>query len=243
MKNIIIYDFDGTLTTNSLPRFEILERSGVKNGLANLKFIKQVIEKSKNKKIDYYQAVYETYFELIKNAGYSLTDKNLVIGYNKIEYNNGVLDLLDMLSKNDINNYLLSSGIKVFLEKTYIAPYFKDIYATTFTYNENKEVTGVDFLMSDKNKVLAIKDILKKNGYSIDDCSNVIYVGDGLTDYYAMKYVKEHNGTSILVYNNQNSKELISSKQRSVVNIYSDTDFTQNGDLNRQIKSLCKIKN
>ena len=38
--------------------------------------------------------------------------------------------------------------------------------------------------MSDKNKVPVIKDIIKRIGNKKDDCSNVIYIGDGLTDYY-----------------------------------------------------------
>lgn len=34
-KKIIIYDFDGTLTPYSLPKFEILEKSGLKDGAFN----------------------------------------------------------------------------------------------------------------------------------------------------------------------------------------------------------------
>ena len=45
--------------------------------------------------------------------------------------------------------------------------------------------------MSDKNKVIAIKEILQKNGIDNEDCSNIIYIGDGFTDYYAMDFVKK----------------------------------------------------
>ena len=39
MKEIIIYDFDGTLTPYSLPKFEILEKSGMKDGAHNPQFL------------------------------------------------------------------------------------------------------------------------------------------------------------------------------------------------------------
>lgn len=242
MKNIIIYDFDGTLTPFPIPKYSILEKCGIKNGIANLKFLKLAYEKSITKNIDLYQAIYETYFEILKDAGYKLTDKNFILDANKVIYNNGVIDFLEMLSKNNIDNYLLSSGIKVYLENISISPYFKDIYATTFNYNNKKEITGIKYLMSDKNKVIAIKDILNKNGQNTNNCSNIIYIGDGLTDYYAMDYIKRHGGTTIFVYKNKNSKDVIAMKQKDVVSIYTKANYCKNSNLDKYVKKLCKIK-
>lgn len=68
--------------------------------------------------------------------------------------------------------------------------------------------------MSDKNKVVAIEEILKTIGNKDNDCSNVIYIGDGLTDYYAMKYIKEHGGTTIFVYQDPNHKDILAIKEK-----------------------------
>ena len=142
-----------------------------------------------------------------------------------------------MLCENDIKNYLLSSGIKVFLEKVIISKYFTDIYATTFNYDENEEVSGINFLMSDKNKVIAIKDIMKKNNLS--DCKDMIYIGDGVTDYYAMEYIKNNGGVSIFVYNDEiNDKE----RMENVVDLFTKNDFENNKELSNYIKKLCNIK-
>lgn len=241
MNNIIIYDFDGTLTPYPVPKYNILEKCGIKNGIANLKFLKLAYEKTIVKNIDFYQAIYETYLEIVKDAGYKLIDDNFILGSNKVVYNNGVTYFLEMLSKNNIDNYLLSSGIKVYLDNTSISSYFKDIYATTFCY-DNDEITGIDFLMSDKNKVIAIKDILNKHGQSVYNCSNIIYIGDGLTDYYAMEYIKKHGGTSIFVYKNPNSKDVLAMKQKDVVTIYTKANFSENSNLDRYVKKICKIK-
>ena len=241
MKEIIIYDFDGTLTPYSLPKFEILEKSGMKDGAHNPQFLELSQKRSKLENIDLYRAMYDTYFEIIKNAGFKLTNENFSLGYDNVNYNNGVVYFLNMLYQNNISNYLLSSGIKVFLEKVSISPYFKEIYATTFTYNQDYEANGIEFLMNDKNKVIAIKEILKKNGIENENCSTVIYIGDGFTDYYAMKYIKEHGGTSIFVYKNLNSKDMQSIKERDVVDFYMEADFSQNGELYNYVKKLCRI--
>ena len=242
MKKIIVYDFDGTLTPYSLPKFEILEKCGMKDGALNPRFLELSQKKATEENIDLYKAIYYTYFQIIKTAELDLTDENFCLGCNDVIYNKGVMEFLDMLCKNNVSNYLLSSGIKIFLQKTSIAPYFKDIYATTFNYDSSNKATGIDFLMSDKNKVIAIKDILQKNGNNIDDCSDLIYIGDGYTDYYAMKYVKEHGGTSIFVYTNLNSKDILKIKEKNVVDFYTKTDYSQNSELNNYIKKLCKIK-
>lgn len=242
MAKIIIYDFDGTLTPFSLPKFEILEKSGMKDGAHNPRFLELSQKRAKDENIDLYRAMYEIYFETIRNAGFRLIDENFSLGYDNINYNNGVVEFLKMLYKNNISNYLLSSGVKVFLEKVSISSYFKEIYATTFTYNKDYEANGFEFLMSDKNKVIAIKEILRKNGIDNKDCSDIIYIGDGFTDYYAMKYIKEHGGTSIFVYRDLNSKDMQSIKEKNVVDFYTKADFSQNGELYNYVKKLCKIK-
>lgn len=242
MKEIIIYDFDGTLTQYSLPKFEILEKSGMKDGAHNPQFLELSQRRSKDENIDLYRAIYDTYFEIIKNADFKLIDENFSLGYDDVRYNNGVIEFLDMLYQNNISNYLLSSGVKVFLEKVSISSYFKEIYATTFTYNQDNEANGFEFLMSDKNKVIAIKEILKKNGIDNESTSNIIYIGDGFTDYYAMKYIKEHGGTSIFVYQDLNSKDMQLLEKENVINFYTKADFSQNGELYNYVKKLCKIK-
>lgn len=239
-KIIIIYDFDGTLTPYPMPKFEILEKCGLTEKDTN-NFYKQVKNKIITKNINSYQAIYETYFETIKNAGYKVTDENLCIGCKNVTYNTGVYDFLSSLQKNGIKNYLVSSGLKVFLDNVKISKFFSKIYATTFNYDENNEVNSINYLMTDKNKVEKIKEILKENNYNENNCSNVIYIGDGLTDTYAMEYVKNNNGVSIFVYYDENSKEIEAIKQKDVVTFYAPADFSSSSELSNYVKKLCNI--
>lgn len=238
MKSIIIYDFDGTLTPYSLPKFEILEKCGLQQGALNPNFLEMSKNKAQDEKVDLYTAIYRTYFEIIKNANLSLSDDNFCLGANTVIYNNGVVDFLNFLKDNGVSNYLLSSGIKVYLEKTNIAHFFEEIYGTTFIYNSNGEAVGIDYLMSDKNKVDAIKDIVKMTGNNENNCQNIIYIGDGFTDYYAMEYVKRNGGTSIFVYKNKNSQDLKRLEEKDVISFSTYADFSYDSQLSEFIKKL-----
>ncbi len=238
MKNVIIYDFDGTLTPYAMPKFEILEKCGMPNGAMNPKFMEMVKKQVSLENIDLYNALYKTFFQIIKNAHLSLTDDNFTLGADSVVYNKGVEDFLRFLTDNNISNYLLSSGLKVFLEQTRVAKFFDSIYATTFIY-DNKEAIGIDYLMSDKNKVEAIKDILKNMGNEKNDCRNIIYIGDGLTDYYAMKYVKRNGGITIFVYQDENNQDLKRLEADDVINFSAYADFSSDSELSNYIKSLC----
>ena len=241
-KKIIIYDFDGTLTPYALPKFEILEKCGLKDGAYNPKFLEQVNEMSEKEGIDLYTSIYKVYFSIIKESGFKLIDENFCLGASSVNYNLGVQPFLQKLNSNGVKNYVLSSGIKVFLSKTKIAPLFTNIYATTFTYNQYKEASGIKFLMSDKNKVQVIKEICKINGISETDRSNIIYIGDGFTDYYAMKYVKNNGGITVFVYQDYNNKDALAMKEKGVVSFSTLADFSINSELNSFISKLCNIK-
>ena len=173
MSNIIIYDFDGTLTPYKLTKFQILEECGLKDGALNPKFLEMVEKRANDKNINVYCATYEVFFQLMRDANLKLVDENFSLGADHVTYNNGVEDFLKFLKENGIHNYLLSSGLKVYLDKTNIVKYFDKIYATTFTYNSEGEVIGVDNLMSDRNKVTAIKDILHSMGRQSSSCLTI----------------------------------------------------------------------
>ena len=241
-KKIIIYDFDGTLTPYALPKFKILEKCGLKDGAYNPKFLEQANKISEKEGIDLYTAIYEVYFSLIKENSFKLIDENFCLGASSVNYNPGVLSFLQKLNSNGVKNYVLSSGIQVFLSKTKVAPLFANIYATTFTYNQYNEANGIKFLMSDKNKVKAIKEICKINGISENDCSDVIYIGDGLTDYYAMEYVKNNGGITILVYQDCNNKDVLAMRENGVVSFSTLADFSINSELDSFVSKLCNIK-
>ena len=238
-KKIFIYDFDGTLTPYPITKIEILEKIGFKDGMMGEKFTGLVRERRLSKNLDVYSACYEVLLEVLKDNNVPRTKENFKLGAENIEYNPGVYDFFNRNKDLNIINYIVSSGSKDFLDGTIIRGFFKDIYATTFKFDSNGDAFDVDFLMSDKRKVEIIKNILQDNGIIDEDCSNVIYVGDGLTDLYAMEYVRNHGGETIFVYGDENNEQLKAAKEVGVVSYYTKADFNMNSDFSNVFLDLC----
>ncbi len=232
MSKIIIYDFDGTLTPYTLPHFEILQKCGYAKGLDDEKFQRIVTNKIK-KGISSYKASYDTYFEVLKENNIDLNYENIILGSKKIKYNKGVKSYLKYLSSKNVKNYLLSSGIFEYLDNISLKDYFTKIYATTLHFSCGKAI-GIKKLMTDEEKVKVVEDIVKIN--RLTNCKDIIYIGDGLTDYKAMKYVKENQGISILVYHDL--KKCPNRKMEEVITKSFKADFRIYKPLFKYIKSL-----
>ena len=151
------------------------------------------------------------------------------ISIKELKYNEGLYEFLEYLFSNGVDNYIVSAGMKCFLEKTSIRNYFKDVYGTTFKY-KNKEIVGIDNLVTDKEKISCVKDIMVKN--NLENCSNIVYIGDGLTDLPVMEYVKNNGGVSIFL----GDKEVDS----NIVSYCLKRDYSLNGDI---FKVICNLFN
>lgn len=237
-KKIFIYDFDGTLTPYPITKVGVLEECGFEGGMMSPKFMAMVRERRLTRNLDLYSACYQTLLEVLKENNIKTTYENFGIGSKDLEYNPGVERFLDKITALGVDNYLVSSSAKPFLEQTNVAKYFKDIYATTFKYDENGEAVLPEFLMSDKRKVEIIKKILDKKGYSEDDCRDLVYVGDGLTDLYAMEYIKNNGGTTIFVYLDEENDSYKSAKEIDVVSYFAKADYTVGSELYNYIMGL-----
>lgn len=230
MSKIIIFDFDGTLTPYPITDFKVLEKCGFIGGGNNKDFQNIVKSNMIDKNISVYDSFYEIIFNVIKSNGYELKDEVFSLDADKIEYNKGVFEFLDYLYKNGVYNYIISSSMKPFLDKVLVSKYFKGIYATTFNYNKDDVVVSIKNLMTDEKKINSIKEIVKDYNYS-----NVIYIGDGLTDLKAMEYVKNNGGISIYVTNDKNSVSL--DEQKYISYIFSK-DYSLDSELFKVIKKV-----
>ena len=230
MKKIIIYDFDGTITPQPITNFKILEECGFIGGGNNKDLQNIVINKIKENNLTIYEAFHETILEIIESNGYPLKDEIISKGADKIDYNIGIISFFETLNKMNVDNYIVSSSMKPFLENTMISKYIKEIYATTFKYDKNNNIIGIDFLMSDEKKIDAIKNIVGNNDYR-----NVIYIGDGLTDLKAMKYIKDNGGISIFV-----SDEKPNIENEEDISFFFNRDYSKGSNLSNFILDFIK---
>lgn len=238
----IVYDFDGTLTPKSVPMFQILKE----NGWTEEEF-ELAIHKQKNKfDSNIYLSWFSTFLKVCNSGKIKPTKDNISLGVKDINYNPGVETFflnVNNIAKDenvDLKHYIVSSSIKDFLKKTSISSYIDKIYATEFKYDENGCAYKIDYLATDIKKVDSIKKINILNNKDELDCTNLVYIGDGLTDYYAMEFVKNNNGISILLTHNDNQ---ISNKLLNVANAVFMADYSINSELFSYIEMILKKTN
>ena len=255
----ICYDFDGTLSPGNMQEYGFFSSLGKEsqkfwensNKLAHdnnadpiLCYMCQMIKAAKagegtpttkkafhdyGKTVEFFPGV-ETWFKQINDYGKE----------------HGVL----------IEHYIVSSGLKEFIEGTKIAKEFKKVYACSFLYDNNDAAewpavavnytTKTQFLFRINKGIEDDADNETINKYVSENerripFSRMIYLGDGETDVPCMKLVKEKGGTSIAVYQKRKIKKIKIAKQLlhdKRVNFALPADYCENEKLDIIIKSL-----
>ena len=118
-----------------------------------------------------------------------------------------------------VEHYVISSGLREIIEGSGIAQEFREIYACEFYYNENGDACWPKLDVNFTNKtqfvyrinkgVLEVSEDKKLNDSMPDDSkripfTNMIYVGDGLSDVPCMKMMRSYGGQAIAVYQESN---------------------------------------
>lgn len=194
---INIFDFDGTLTSDTWPKFWVwVKKFGYNGTTRNNDLEKAIADYRKNNFGNHLESFFGFFDDLLNSNNEVITNKELMEGEKYITYNPRVKKFLESsLSQ----NYIVSGGLVDFLKQLKIAKYFKGIYGTSLKYNKESQIVGIDSIMTDDKKILAIQDILKKNNRPKNDCSDVFYIGDGYSDALAMKFVHDNGGKAIFV--------------------------------------------
>lgn len=240
MKKVnIVYDFDGTLTQVALPRYLVLERCDYKNGTSNEKFLTELNRIKEEKKCEAMEAFYELFFRILDENQMKITEEDFNYGVDKIPYNRGLKNYFENINnfakENDIelNHFILTSGVKGFVENCEYAKYFKDVFGCTFKV-ENGVIVGIDYYLSTKEKINKLLLLQEKEETKAD---KTIYVGDGLTDYYAMNHVHKTGGKTVFVHQNENDLDIYNEVNKdNIVNYCEIADYEKGTEL---FKALC----
>lgn len=202
---INIFDFDGTLTTETWPKFWVwVKKFGYNGEKRNDDLEKALAEYRKTHIGNSLETFFAFFHDLLVNNNQTLTYEELMEGEKYIKYNSG---LNDFIEKSFAKNYIVSGGIIEFLKNLKIAKYFDGIYGTTVQHDKNGLISGIGEIMTDDKKILAIQDILKKNNRQENDCRNVYYIGDGYSDATAMRFVHNNGGKAIFVHQSSQDDE------------------------------------
>jgi len=216
---MLIYDFDGTLTPYGCPRLPILDKCG------SVEEFYGILSKK-----DLMMGFAPTLREYLETHGYQYNLNNICYNANTIELNPGVLEFLDFFHKNKCYQFVISASYQEYLKKTLVAPYVDKIFGTLTdgTY---------DWVLMPDEKIKIIKDLItiyKPNS------QRVIYIGDGLTDRDAFRYMKEIGGTAILVYDETLEKDIRTYeelKNEGLIDASFVKDFSLDGSLFNYVRT------
>lgn len=238
MVKAVIFDFDGTLTPDVAPKFEILEKSGIVDGVANPRFATMMGELAEREKIDIYEAMIKTILKVVSAAGFELTNENIGLGAEDRIFNPGVEKLLRVLKDSGIKSYILSSGAKAYLAQTRIAPLFTEIYASSLIYDDHERVNGIENVMTMQQKAETLRNLAREINGDEDDCRGMFYVGDGPTDANAMNFMKERGGKNIMVYINEPRPEALKICKNGLVDLLAPANYAADSKIYQYIFNL-----
>ena len=225
MKKIaLVFDFDETLVEESTSAY--IESHGINVDDFWKNTVGELIKED-------WDPVPAYMFKMIEaSMKSSMTKENIIEFAKKIKYKKGVLSLFENL-QNHLNNqnsnielefYIISSGIGDLIRHTSIAKYFRDIWASDFVYDSKGEIAFPKKILSftDKTRYLfqiskgMVGENYRSEPYVVNDkydsgeyvipFSNMIYIGDGLTDVPCFSLVRKYKGTAIAVYDAQNTQ-------------------------------------
>ena len=148
-----------------------------------------------------------------------------------------------------VEHYVISSGLREIIEGSGIAQEFREIYACEFYYNENGDACWPKLDVNFTNKTQFVyrinKGILdvsrdKELNDSMPDDSkrvpftNMIYMGDGLSDVPCMKMMRAYGGQAIAVY--QASNRLADGR----VDFIFPADYREGMELDRTVRDILR---
>lgn len=152
-----------------------------------------------------------------------------------------------------VEHYIISSGLREIIEGSSISAEFKEIYASEFYYDADgvpvwpklavNFTAKTQFVYRINKGVLDVSDDKTLNDSMPDDSkrvpfTNMIYVGDGLSDVPCMKMMRAYGGQAIAVYQEGNRLGVEDLLAKGRVDFIFPADYSENTALDATVKHI-----
>ena len=252
----IMYDFDKTLCTKDMQDYGFIPSLEMQPS----EFWQRANDFGSSAEMDGVLAYLYTMIEECKRKGILLTREKLIENGRGIDLFPGVkewferINLYGAVQGVQIEHYVISSGLKEIIEGSGIADKFTKIFACEFLYDEDGSALWPKTAVNYTNKtqfvyrinkgVLDVANDLDLNRSMPEDdkrvpFTNMIYIGDGLSDVPCMKMMKAYGGYSIAVYQKRDSKVEELLKKDRVDFIY-PADYREGTGLDLTVKNIIR---
>ena len=154
-----------------------------------------------------------------------------------------------------VEHYVISSGLREIIEGSGIAQEFREIYACEFYYNENGDAcwpkldvnftNKTQFLYRINKGILDVSRDKELNDSMPDDSkrvpfTNMIYMGDGLSDVPCMKMMRAYGGQAIAVYQASNRQGVEKLLADGRVDFIFPADYREGMELDRTVRDILR---
>ena len=252
-----LYDFDKTLCTTDMQDYAFIPSLGYTPGefwgIANSFGWKN--------RMDGLLAYMYTMIDECRKKNIRLDREYLVSCGRSIELFPGVKDWFARINAFgaqqgvQVEHYVLSSGLKEIIEGSGISHEFKEIYACEFLYNEDglaywpkldvNFTNKTQFVYRINKGVLDIANDKDLNASMPDDSkripfTNMIYVGDGLSDVPCMKMMRAYGGQAVAVYQKSNRAGVEKLLQDGRVDFIFPADYREGTEFDKTVHNILR---
>ena len=253
----ILYDFDKTLCTTDMEDYTFIPALGYTPS----EFWAKANSFGAENKMDGLLAYMYTMIAECRAQGVKLSRDFLVRCGEEIVLFPGVREWFSRINAFGekcgvtVEHYVISSGLREIIEGSGIAEEFKQIYACEFYYDENGDAAWPKLDVNFTNKtqfvyrinkgVLDIADDKRLNDSMPDDSkrvpfTNMIYIGDGLSDVPCMKMMRAYGGQAIAVYQNASRVGVEKLLADGRVDFMFPADYREGTELDQTVQNILR---
>ena len=252
-----LYDFDKTLCTTDMQNYAFIPSLG----MTPAEFWAEANGFGRQNRIDGILAYMYIMLREAERKKLPFTREDLVEKGRQIELFPGVESWFSRINAFGeaqgvrVEHYVISSGLREIIEGSSISHEFKEIYASEFYYDETGRpvwpklavnfTAKTQFVYRINKGVLDVSDDKTLNDSMPDDSkrvpfTNMIYIGDGLSDVPCMKMMRAYGGQAIAVYQPENRagvEELLAKRR---VDFIFPADYREDSALDRTAKNIIR---
>ena len=252
-----LYDFDKTLCTTDMQDYAFIPSLG----MTPKEFWAEANGFGRGNRIDGILAYMYTMIREAEKRNRPFTREDLVEKGRSIVLFPGVEDWFRRINAFgeaqgvQVEHYIISSGLREIIEGSAISGAFREIYASEFYYDETGRpvwpklavnfTAKTQFVYRINKGVLDVSDDKTLNDSMPDDSkrvpfTNMVYMGDGLSDVPCMKMMRAYGGQAIAVYQESNRMGVEDLLAKGRVDFIFPADYSEDTALDLTVKNIIR---
>ena len=252
-----LYDFDKTLCTTDMQDYAFIPSLG----MTPSEFWALANGFGRQHRIDGILAYMYTMIREAERKNLPFTRQDLVEKGRSIVLFPGVQDWFRRINEFgrsqgvQVEHYIISSGLREIIECFFNGGEFKEIYASEFYYDETGRpvwpklavnfTAKTQFVYRINKGVLDVSDDKTLNDSMPDDSkrvpfTNMVYMGDGLSDVPCMKMMRAYGGQAIAVYQDSNRVGVEDLLAKGRVDFIFKADYSEGTALDLTVKNIIR---